>query len=196
MRFTTRWLAGLMMLALGAPAAAQQRPTFESNADIIPVDATVLDGQGRPVQGLVPGDFSVRIDGQPRRVASAVWIPLTAPGAPAPEVAVPEGYSSNEQSTGGRLIVIAIDQPNIPFTAVRPMQDTLNRFVDGLEATDRIAVIGFGVAAPSISFTTDRSRIRQAIAKMAGQQSARDGRHAVGLSTALNFERFDIQNDR
>src|SRR5438128_1608016 len=154
MRLRARWFAAPLIVALSGSPAAQQRPTFESNADIIPIDANVLDGQGRPVQGLVPADFTVRIDGQPRRVVSAEWIPLTTRGAAAPAVAVPEGYSSNEQSTAGRLIVIAIDQPNIPFTAVRPMQDTLSRFVDGLEATDRIAVIGFGTGAPSISFTT------------------------------------------
>jgi VWFA-related protein len=196
MRPTRPWLPVLMTLAFGAPAAAQQsqQPAFQSRADIIPVDVSVLDGRGQPVRDLAAADFSVRIDGQPRRVISAEWIPLTARGA-APEVRVPEGYTSNEQSAGGRLIVLAIDQPNIPFTAVRPMQDTLSRFLDGLEASDKVAVIGFGTGAPSISFTTDRSRIRQAIARMPGQQSARDGRHSVGLSTALILERQN-ESDR
>ena len=35
-----------------------------------------------------------------------------APGRP---VFVPEGYSTNENSSGGRLIVLAVDQPNIRF---------------------------------------------------------------------------------
>jgi VWFA-related protein len=198
MRSKRRRLVALLTLALGAsaPAAQQpQTPSFQARADIIPVDVSVLDGRGQPVLDLAAADFTVRIDGQPRRVISAEWIPLTARGATAPEIPVPEGYSSNEQSTGGRLILLAIDQPNIPFTAVRPMQDTVSRFVDGLEATDRIAVIGFGAAAPSISFTTDHNRVKQAIARMPGQQSARDGRHSVGLSTALTFERFEVQND-
>jgi tetratricopeptide (TPR) repeat protein len=56
-------------------------------------------------------------------------------------------------------------------------------------------VIGFGVGAPSISFTADRARVKQAIAGMPGQQSARDGRHSVGLATSLALERFSIQND-
>jgi VWFA-related protein len=197
MRPTKPWLPVLMTLALGTPAAAQQiqQPAFQSRADVIPVDASVLDGRGQPVQDLAAADFSVRIDGQPRRVISAEWIPLTARGAAPPESRVPEGYTSNEQSAGGRLIVLAIDQPNIPFTAVRPVQDALSRFLDGLETSDRVAVIGFGLGAPSISFTTDRNRIRQAIARMPGQQSARDGRHSVGLSTALTFDRFATQNE-
>ena len=45
-----------------------------------------------------------------RRVGAAVDGAPTA-GAAAP----PDGYSTNENATGGRLIVIAIDQPNIRF---------------------------------------------------------------------------------
>src|SRR3954466_13291075 len=101
MRPRGRWLLTPSTMALGAPAAAQQQPGFRTGTDIIPVDATVLDGRGQPVQDLTAGDFRVLIDGQPRRVISAEWIPLTARGAPPSDIRVAEGYASNEQSTGG-----------------------------------------------------------------------------------------------
>src|SRR5207247_270322 len=87
------------------------------------------------------------------------------------------------------LLVLVVDQPNIPFTAVRPLQDTLNAFVDRLTASDSIAVIGFGQRAPSLVFTNDRDRVKRALSQMAGQESPDGGRHSIGLATALALDR-------
>ena len=188
--------AGLMAALGGALVSAQQAPTFQARVDVIPVDVGVIDGRGQPVPDLTAADFTVRIDGQPRRIVSAEWISLTANRAEAPSIRVPAGYASNEQAAGsGRLIVLAIDQPSIPFTAVRPLQDTVNRFIDRLPPTDRIAAVGFGQGAPSVSFTPDRERVKQAIARMPGQQPTSDLRHQVGISTALAIDRDGNPSD-
>ena len=100
-------------------APQQQPPRFKSSVEVTPVDVTVVDDHGQPIRDLTPADFTVRIDGNQRRVVSAEWISLvTAAKATAP-VPVPEGYTSNENATGGRLIVIAVDEPNIRFGAAR-----------------------------------------------------------------------------
>jgi VWFA-related protein len=174
---------------------AQQQPTFQTRTDVIAVDVSVLDERGQPLSDLTAADFTVRIDGQTRRVVTAEWISLANRAVPRADVRVPEGYASNELAADGRLIVLAIDQPSIPFTAMRPMQDTLFRFVDGLQASDKLAVVGFGQAAPSVSFTTDHDRIKKALTRMPGQESSDSGRHSMGLSTALTFERFTAENE-
>jgi VWFA-related protein len=176
-------------------ARAQQpaTPKFQAGVEIVPIDVTVVDGSGRPVQNLGSTDFTVRIDGQPRRVVSAEFVSLPGTASETAATAPPDGFSSNERATAGRLILIVVDQPNIPFTEMRPLQDAAFGFIDRLSASDRTALIGFGTGAPSVSFTADHERLKQALARMPGQSAADGSRRPfpMGLSTALAIERGD-----
>ena len=64
-----------MALAVATLAAAQEpqppRTTFRSTVDLVPVDVSVVDRNGRPVSGLTEQDFTLAVDGKPRRIASA-----------------------------------------------------------------------------------------------------------------------------
>ena len=166
-------LFGMVMLAAlpaaAQPAANQDPPRFRSGVDVVPVDVTVVDGQGRPVRDLAPSDFKVLINGASRRVVTADWISLAGGGPPRPEAPKVEGYSSNDQATDGRLIVLAIDQGNIRFGGGRVIKEAIDRFLDRLSSSDRVALVGLGRGAPSIPFTADRDRIKQAVARMNGQ---------------------------
>ena len=162
------WLACAAMVVAGQSAAAQDSPRFRAGVDLVPIDVTVVDQQGRPVRDLAPEDFKVTIDGAVRRVQSAEWISLI-PSQPQPEAPPVEGFRSNAQATGGRLIVLAIDQANIRFGGGRALAGTIERFLDHLSSSDRIALVGLGRGTASIPFTGDRERIKQAVAGMNGQ---------------------------
>src|SRR5262249_26085450 len=84
----------------------QEPPRFRSSVEVTSLDATAVDDHGRPDADLKPEDFTVRIDGNARKVVSAEWISLVSSGA-APAPSPPDGYTTNESSTGGRLIVLA-----------------------------------------------------------------------------------------
>src|SRR5262245_3903757 len=101
-------------LAVVVTAQQQELPRFRSSVELTPMDVGVYDDRGRPVEDLKPEDFTVRVDGSPRRVVNATWIPLEAPPGPAVQPP-PDGYTSNESATGGRLILLVVDQPNIRF---------------------------------------------------------------------------------
>ena len=120
---------------------------------------------------LTPADFVVRIDGTARRVVTAEWVSLVGDAGAAPPPPPPDGYSTNESATGGRLIVIAVDQPNIRFGGALAIRKAANGFIDRLLPSDRVAVAGIGLGAPSTSFTADRARVKQAIARMVGQKA-------------------------
>ena len=120
---------------------------------------------------------------------------MVAPSTPPAETAhLPEGFSSNEGSTGGRLIVIAVDEPNIRFGGAMGISRAANGFIDRLLPSDRIAVAGFGTGAPATVFTADRARVKQVISRMAGQKRAGrpgDYRHNIALTEAMMINRGD-----
>ena len=67
-----------------APARAQP-PVFGVGVDVVAVDASVVDAEGRPVLGLGPEDFRVEVDGKPRRLVSVEYLgrDLEPPAPPA-----------------------------------------------------------------------------------------------------------------
>src|SRR5438128_12661348 len=80
-------------------AQAAQTPSFRAGVEALPVDVIVVDDKGQPIRDLLAADFTVRIDGRNRRVASAQWIAAAGNGRAAAS-SVPEGFVSNEFSAG------------------------------------------------------------------------------------------------
>jgi VWFA-related protein len=167
-------LAFSLVFAAQAARAQQgnaQPPRFRATVEVTSVDVAVVDGQGKPLLNLEPTDFAVRVDGKNRRVVSAEWVPLAASSADAkPPVRVPEGYTSNENSTGGRLIVIAVDEPHIRLGGAAAVLAATNAFIDRLSPSDRIAAVSLAIGGAATPFVADRARIKEAIGRMAGQR--------------------------
>ena len=182
---------GLTLIAGTALAQPPQLPRFQASVEVTSVDATVVDSGGRPVMNLQPADFTVRIQGVARRVVSAEWVSLATPerssGAPPPP-----GYSTNENATGGRLIVFLVDQPNIRFGGAVGIRAARNGFLDRLQPSDRVAAVGVGPGSASTPFTADRERVKQVIGRMVGQGAARNfGLYQISLSEAIAVQRGD-----
>jgi len=105
-------------LLLATGQEQQPRTTFRSAVDLVPVDVNVLDKSGRPVADLEAQDFTLMVDGRPRRIASAQFISVQR----AVESAPPQNleYSSNAGAAGGRLVMLVIDAGNIAAGAASP----------------------------------------------------------------------------
>src|SRR5579864_5890968 len=185
-------LGGLCLTAtLGA--AQNQPPRFTTGIEVTSLDVSVVDDHGKPITDLKPTDFNVRIDGAQRKVTTAEWVPLVKT-TEAPAIKPPDGYSTNENAFGGRLVIIAVDEPNIRFGGAMAIAKAANAFIDRLSPSDRIAVAGFGVGAPATVFTADRARVKAAIARMRGQKRAgllTDLNYSISLTEALEIDRGD-----
>ena len=184
------------VLCAPGPARAQdQPPRFTTGVEVTSLDVSVVDGSGKPITDLKPADFTVRIDGNSRRVTTAEWVPLAKPAGDAPAVPVPDGFSTNENAVGGRLIVIVVDEPNIRVGGAMAIAKAANGFIDRLSTSDRIAVASLGTGGPATVFTADRARVKAAIGRMVGQKHAgRDGgilEYNVSLTEAMAIDRGD-----
>ena len=93
-------LAAALVVALAATAQDQQPPrsTFKSTVDLVPVDVSVVDKNGRPVSDLSAQDFALSVDGKPRRIASAQFVAIERGADAVP--AKPTEYSSNTGAAG------------------------------------------------------------------------------------------------
>src|SRR5262245_66500496 len=96
-------IGAAIVLLLGGGVSAQRQTTFQARTDVIPVDVSVVDGRGQPLRDLTAADFTVRIDGQPRRILSAEWIPLATKETQSTERSVTDGYATKEEDAGGRV---------------------------------------------------------------------------------------------
>src|SRR5260370_7538954 len=72
--YQLRRLGPLLLLSLVWLQPPTSQSTFRSGIDIVEADATVVDADGRPVPGLVAGDFSLATHAQPRAITSVIYM--------------------------------------------------------------------------------------------------------------------------
>jgi VWFA-related protein len=184
-----------------SPATPQpQKPVFRTGVDILTVDATVIDRDGRKITDMTPAEFTVEVDGRPRTVVSAEYVKLgdNAPvivGAPRRVPAPPPQnpfFSTNARTLSpGRLIVLIVDEGNIRAGQGRDVMRGAVKFVDGLSPSDRVAVAAIPQGA-LVDFTDNHERAREALLATVGRASPFKGRFYMTLSEALaTYEHSD-----
>lgn len=209
----------LMVLVL---AQQQAPPTFKSSVALVTVDVSVLDRDGRPVEGLGTEDFEVKLDGRvypvkvasfvqiaTRRVASVGSDTITAGAAAsssttAPTAANPTAATPAQQDA--RVYVILVD--DLSFSAMRGKNlfTAADKFVRSLPTRD---LVGFTTTSgiTTVNPTTDRAPVYDALRRVVGQftdpRMARplqmgggmDGGtpdQPVGIMQALSIDRGDL----
>ena len=168
-----------------------QGPTFRTGVDLVAVDVAVVDRRGRPVEDLRAPEFSVKIDGEVRRVVSAELIKVDIEEARKAVAAdkTESFYTSNLTPPNGRQIIIAVDQVNIRPGSLRPVLDAAGRFLDMLSPLDQIAFVAYPEPGPRVNFTNDKLRLKRAMQGLVGQQPrARPGNYNIGVSEAIAIE--------
>jgi VWFA-related protein len=176
------------------PTPQSQQPIFRTGIEILTVDATVVDRDGRQITDLKATEFEVEVDGDPRPIVSAEYVKLVddtpipigakraEPPKPNPEDAF---YSTNARTlTPGRTIVILVDQGNIRVGQGRQMMRSAVKFVDGLSPADRVAMLAIPQGA-LVDFTTNHERVREALLATVGLASPFKGRYHISLSEAI-----------
>ena len=180
---------------VGAATVTTSSQVFRGGVDVITVDVTVLDKDGRPVEELKPGDFTVKIDGQTRRVVSAV---LQKAGAASPQaVLAPERFfSTNSTPVIGRKVMFAIDQLHVAPGTLAPLLGAAHTFLDDLTPADQAALVAFPAPGPNVQFTTDKTRVRAALRMELGHPStARPTDFHVSISEALRISDREMMTD-
>jgi VWFA-related protein len=109
-------VSGLLAVALSAAVLAQEPPRFPAAAEIVRIDAVVVDEAGRPVTDLTADDFAIEENGKPREIASFEPIVVRSAATP-PEPVAPSPASSSTpralEPQEGRALLIYFDDIHI-----------------------------------------------------------------------------------
>lgn len=173
-----------LCLTVVTTAAQQPAPTFRAGVDLVPVDVTVLDRQGRPVSDLTAAEFSLTVDGQPRTVVSASYIATRRMDDAAPDR---QTFSTNAGQRPGRLIALVIDEANIGRGSARATLAAASTFIRSLDPSDRVALYLIPGAGPVSGFTSNHSLVMRLLERAAGQATEAEFSSRVGVAEALEI---------
>ncbi len=176
-----------------APAAAapvsiegpQARAATERPPALLVDFAVVQDGS--PVSDLQPSEVEVRIDGRPRTITAIRQIaaaPVTAATGGAPRV--PPPYGTNRDVTAGRDFVLLLDEESLTAGRETQLRSAVDGLLAGFSPADRAMVLALPYGGIRQAFTSDRARVRLAMAAVGGQGS----RSETGSDMACRTRRF------
>ena len=191
------WFGCVVVFATAVVSAqtSQQRPTFRSGVEVIEIDVSVIDGDGRPITDLEAPEFTVTVDGEPRRVVQAQFVSLRPPARDERREPEPTEvfYTSNAADTRGRLIVIAVDQQSILFGEGRGVMRAAGAFLDQLGPRDRVALLAVPQPGPYIDFTSNHDLVRRAVEGMSGEGDRVRRSLNIGLVEAFAISEYQDQ---
>jgi VWFA-related protein len=179
------FLASGIALAQQAPPVPQNpqtQPTFRTTLDVVAVDVSVIDREGRPVDDLRLDEFALKIDGKARHVRSAEFISLRGLDENDP---APASFSSNAGQVPGRLIMIVVDQANIRKGAGKEAFRAASRFIDTLNRSDRVALEIIPGSGPVADFTANHAIVKAMLERAVGQALEADRTGRVGIAEAM-----------
>ena len=159
-------VAAAIVATLGGAAMQEQAPRFKGGVNVIQLDVTVLDRDGRPITGLASSDFTVLEDGRPQHVVALREVIIPALSAPAtgwlrdvaPDV-------RHNQVPDGRVVVIVIDDGMLPAdpAMVRYTKEIATGIVDRMGPGDLASIVFTRDGRNAQAFTSDRERLLRAI---------------------------------
>jgi VWFA-related protein len=153
--------------ALSSQQAGQQAPVFRSSVDVIQVDVSALDRDGRPVRGLTTADFTLLENGKTREIVA--FAEVSVPDVPSDRATwvrdVPPDVRTN-QLRDGRLFALILDDAAMPpDLRIASNARAIGRSViERMGPDDLAAVIYVNDSRRSVDFTNDRARLLAAVA--------------------------------
>jgi len=186
-------VALLIAVALTTSLAGQQpqSPVFRSGVDVLTVEASVLDRDGKPIPDLTAADFTVTLDGRPRLVRDLRFFSdggaETVTGAA--DAAVP-GPAVNGREDG-RIVVFVIDRDSIAPGNEKVVFESAATVLDGLGPGDAAGVLE--LPGSSTDLTRDHARVRAALLRLTGSRPTTKGsrEYEISWDEALAYDRND-----
>ena len=158
-------------------ATAQERPTFKVQVDLVSNDIIVRDEKGNFIPDLKKEDFEIFEDGVKQDISSMTVVTggrvtnvLAPPPPPPPEgIVLPPTRPRNDVS--GRIFLFFVDDLHLQFHNTGRVRDLFKRISKELvHEGDMFGIVSSGPSSIAIDMTYDKTRLDEAIKKMAGNE--------------------------
>lgn len=175
------------------PAMVRAQTLFRGGVEVVEIDVNVVDGRDQPLTDLGMAEFTVKVDGRPRRVVGAEYVsvrPPSAASAPTRPGDEPEtSISANATRSRGRLIVLAVDRESIAFGEGGGVMQAAGEFLARLTPEDKVAFVAIPPTDPMVDFTTNREVIRNALLRSLGTGTRARRQVSMGVYEAIAIAR-------
>ncbi|MDX2267061.1 MAG: VWA domain-containing protein [Bryobacter sp.] len=176
-----KYLLAALLLAQDpiAQNPTAQEPTIRVNVNLVQIDVTVTDKQGKHVEGLTAEDFEVYQNGKRQPVLSVTWVGGKPPAKPkaledaktslAPVVGPAKQLKREDVR---RVVLIFVDDFSLSPPSMLYTREAIEKFVDrNLAEGDLVAL--FRASTGTVftqQFTNDREQLRAAVRNLATRQ--------------------------
>jgi VWFA-related protein len=161
------------------PAAPlpQEKPTFRVQVDLVTNDIVVRDDKGNFVSDLKRDEFEIYEDGVKQDISSMTVVTggkvnnlLAPPPPPPPEgIILPPVKPRNDVS--GRIFLFFVDDLHLQFHNTGRVRELFKRISKELvHDGDMFGIVSSGPSSIAIDMTYDRTRLDEAIKKIAGNE--------------------------
>lgn len=215
MKFLVASIAALAVAIGVFPQVPVTKPTPEEDSavvkistELIQIDVSVTDKNGKTVPGLTVEDFEVFENGEKQTLSSTNFVYRAVgsgkPGEPrtgaiGPVAAVPGFAKPLKASAIGRTLAIVVDDLNLSFLGVSHARKALRKFVDEqMRPDDLVAIIRTGGGAGALQqFTSDKRVLVAAIDRLRWNPATGtfDPLTLIGQTDADISERFRRESD-
>ncbi|HMF96711.1 MAG TPA: VWA domain-containing protein, partial [Vicinamibacterales bacterium] len=160
-----------------ANQAAQEKPTFRVTVDLVTNDIIVRDDKGNFIPDLKKEEFEIFEDGVKQDIASMTVVTggrvtnvLAPPPPPPPEgIILPATKPRNDVS--GRIFLFFVDDLHLQFHNTGRVRELFKKISKELvHDGDMFGIVSSGPSSIAVDMTYDRSRLDEAIKKIAGNE--------------------------
>ena len=199
------WIVGLLTIAVRGQQAGDQEPqrppTFRTGTNLVRVDVSVLDRDGKPIRSLTQDDFELRENGEVQSISSFKLVEAT--GEPTDDLSLPirsPQHAATEAARDDvRLFVIFWDEYHIDQfgSAVRAREQLTNFVLEAFGPTDLVALMDQLTPISALRFTRDRRDLANQVHNLRGRRGlyipARSAIEEAHLRNGQDVERIRSQ---
>jgi len=210
----------LSSVPLAQSQPQQPPPVFRSGARLNVVDVTVLDKQGKPIEGLTAADFVLTEDNEPQTITQIAFQKIQSTDAPLPPVTTPPpppraasaapavqptitgSATGDVKYRDRRLLVLYFDLSSMPPPDQMRAYTAARKFLaEQIKPQDLVAILTFqnGAVRLKTDFTADRPALQEIIETLIYGESRdandlADQETDVGTAFGQDDAEFNILN--
>src|SRR5215208_4467699 len=158
-------------------AAAQQKPTFKVQVDLVTSDIIVRDEKGNFIPDLKKEEFEIFEDGVKQDITSMTVVTggrvtnVLAPPPPPPPEGIVLPPSRPRTDVSGRIFLFFVDDLHLQFHNTGRVRELFKKISKELvHDGDMFGIVSSGPSSIAIDMTYDKNRLQEAISKIAGNE--------------------------